>query len=235
MIPRKMPVIKRFAVLLMLQICLGGNAFGQAIAPVVIKSGTTLYVITRKAPNVKPELTEARLVDLDDSSPLPDAPPDDEPKTFSQQITAMTEKAILSGGTRTTANLISGEFKQAAADLEKGTITPSNAFSSLRTRLDATLINTGSAWTEWRQSVTAALLDLQQLGVLKTKQQLIDIFNQLSQGINAATGLIPELPTPLLKPAIPNPIQKTKLSYREVQREAKETLKSLTVALEQSR
>jgi hypothetical protein len=130
-----------------------------------------------------------RVVDLSNpTGPSPTPNPDPGPNPpWRDGITKLTQNAITQGGSKHVAVALSAVYSLASENVP--TADPASILSMVSTLSDLATQDEKDRWTNWRNSVSLALAQLQRDGFLDTKPEVVAALKDISVGINAATGV----------------------------------------------
>jgi hypothetical protein len=125
-----------------------------------------------ESPSVKPN-----------ASPAPPAP-----TPFEQLVTELTRQVMAAGGSKDSAEKLSGVYASVARQVASDAVVPAQAADALRSGSDAALAGAADAahWGSFRGGLTRALTTLKTQGHLETKEQLAAVFQEIARGIAAA-------------------------------------------------
>lgn len=156
---------------------------------IITKTGQ-LFHLSFTTANVPIVVHVPNVVLQDQLIPNPNPNPNPGTPTLEGHVKNMTLTVLQNGGSKTTGAGISSVFSLAANSLTDGNLSPEKAIDSVKAGIDMVLRVQGDTdkWTNWKTSVSDALVQLQNEAKLKTKEQYASTFRQIAAGMNAATG-----------------------------------------------
>lgn len=118
-------------------------------------------------------------------TPPPQPPPIQTVDQVEQRIQQLTQAALESGGTVTSAVGLQRAYNIVAGALETNQLPVDKTFDALKAACDIVLIQTGETakWTTWRTSVSSLIADFQARGVLSTKEEHAALLRHIENGI----------------------------------------------------
>lgn len=123
-------------------------------------------------------------------NPPPVTPDDPNLSAFSNEVRRQTAAVLAQGGSKTTGAGLSAVYSLVADGVADGSIATDKAFSYIKAASDAVMAaqSDRDKWTAWRASISQSLNTLQTMELLKTKEQIAGVLNEIAAGMDKATG-----------------------------------------------